>query len=352
MARKPSPWYWEQLQEWCVELGGKRHRLGKNPATAPPPKKRAGKWIVPKEIDDAFHKLMAKETELIVPGDTVKAVMDQYLEWVKDNRAERTYSWYLHHLKGFLSSLKPPLLRVVALEARHVEAHIKGKDWEPGYIRGLMIAIQTSLNWAANRNYIARNPLKGVLKKPTARRREVVIPDEHYKKMLKLSNDGFRDLIETAWITGARPQELIGVEARHVDLKNARWVFPIEEAKGKRKQRIVYLSDKALAITKRLVKEHPEGKLFRRQDGEAWGRHDVHQHFGRLKKKLGMKYRLYDFRHTFITNGLKNGVDPVTMANLVGHVDLKMIHEIYNHTMQDTNFMRKAAKRATSGASA
>jgi integrase len=89
----------------------------------------------------------------------------------------------------------------------------------------------------------------------------------------------------------------------------------------------------------------PTGPIFRRDD-ISWTRHDVSQYFRRLKKRVGFQYRLYDFRHTFITNGLKRGVDPITMANLVGHVDLKMIHEIYSHISQDTSHMRKMAMKA------
>jgi len=29
MARKPKPWFWTQVGEYCVTLRGKRYRLGK-----------------------------------------------------------------------------------------------------------------------------------------------------------------------------------------------------------------------------------------------------------------------------------------------------------------------------------
>ncbi len=55
----------------------------------------------------------------------------------------------------------------------------------------------------------------------------------------------------------------MAVEARHVDAKEGRWVFPPEESKGKRGHRVVYFSETALRITVRLAGRWPSGPLFR-----------------------------------------------------------------------------------------
>jgi integrase len=204
------------------------------------------------------------------------------------------------------------------------------------------------MNWAEKMGHIDVNPIRRKLDKPPAGKRERVVTDEEYTFVLKKVSKAFGDLITTAWETGARPQEIRKVEARHVDLKNGRWVFPVQESKGKKYQRVVYLTDKALAITKRLMKKHPTGVLFRTHHGNPWSRHSISEAFGSLKErtKAPTKYRLYDFRHSFVTHGLKREVDPVTMATLAGHKDMKMIHEIYSHISQDPAHMRKMAKRA------
>ena len=102
-----------------------------------------------------------------------------------------------------------------------------------------------------------------------------MVSGEEFTAIIERVDDAeFKDLLTAAWETGCRPQEVCRVEARHVDIANARWVFPISEAKGKRKARVVYLSDKALEITKRLLKEHPEGPIFRNRRGttlDFWG---------------------------------------------------------------------------------
>jgi hypothetical protein len=45
MARIPSPWFWEERAEWCVNLHGERKKLGPHPDGFPAPKKTGGDFI-------------------------------------------------------------------------------------------------------------------------------------------------------------------------------------------------------------------------------------------------------------------------------------------------------------------
>jgi integrase len=95
------------------------------------------------------------------------------------------------------------------------------------------------LQYLWNGPYLDRSPIAH-LEKPPAGRREQVATAEEYRALLSLTRDReFRELLTAAWETGARPQEILHVEARHVDLQNARWVFPPAESKMKRFPRIV-----------------------------------------------------------------------------------------------------------------
>ena len=41
--------------------------------------------------------------------------------------------------------------------------------------------------------------------------------------------------------------------------------------------------------------------------------------FTTIRKKLGKRYCMYNFRHSWATAALQNGVDPITVAVLMGH---------------------------------
>ena len=221
-----------------------------------------------------------------VAAEHVLALLDAYLDWCQKPKAERTYDWYRRYLESFARAV-PSGLTTDGLKPFHVQQWLDAHPaWKTGK-RGAVIAVQRVFNWAVRMGLISANPIRPV-EKPQAGRREQVITAEQFQIIIALvRDDDFRDLITTCWETGCRPQEAIAVEARHVDLANGCWVFPVQESKGKRRQRIVYLTDAALAITRRLMLAHPSGPLFRNTDGEPWCASSLNYRFGRLRLALG-----------------------------------------------------------------
>ena len=55
------------------------------------------------------------------------------------------------------------------------------------------------------------------------------------------------------------------------------------------------------------------------------------RNWDRTKKDSMIECRFHDLRHTFITACLENGIQPVSVADWVGHCDLRMIMKIYKH---------------------
>src|SRR5207248_9591002 len=100
---------------------------------------------------------------------------------------------------------------------------------------------------------------------------EQLVSEEEYCEVLGLvEDDEFRDLLELSWETGCRPHELFTVEAAFVDVETGRWVFPIRLSKGKKLQRVVFLSERALEITRRLMLKRPTGPLLLNTEGVPW----------------------------------------------------------------------------------
>jgi len=247
MARKASPWYWPERRGWYTILNGKRHPLLALDPEAPEPKKRGNKWIVPKEVDIAFHALMlAPEALTPTPepqGLTVVEVFDKFGTWCKQHREPRTYDWYRDHIQDFINH-NPEIAKqpVSALKPFHVMEWVDshGEAWSPAYQRGAIVAIQRPFNWAEEMGYIDHTPIKHI-PKPQPQRREKHVDSDAWPKIRDhyAEGDPFRDLLEFAWETGCRPQEAKRLEARHVDLEHHRATFPTLEAKGKRRPRVI-----------------------------------------------------------------------------------------------------------------
>jgi integrase/recombinase XerC len=339
MPHYPQPFYRTARKAWYVQIEGKQYRLHE-------------------DRDEAFkkyHTLMAQAGHLVETAESsaaspkVTEVLERFLEWVQNNRAAGTYSSYKERLQSFIDYLREQsLLFLVAdqLKPYHLrdwaDSH---KNWAAGMKRGRIGAVQRAFNHALEDSFIPRNPISKI-RKPAQGRRETPIPLEAYETILASSASGaFKDLITVAWETGARPQELLRVEVKHVDLSNTRWVFESKKSKGKKKARVIYLNAKALEIVQRLAREAKAGALFRNNDGNPWHHHAVACVFSRLKEKLGKKYALVDFRHAWATRALKAGLGVVTVANLMGHSSPQMLASVYQHLDQDQEHLREVFKK-------
>lgn len=384
MPHFAKPWFRPSRNTWYVEIDGKQHNLG-------PDKQQAF---------ERYHELMQHQPREADCSLAV-GVLDAFLTWAKNNKKPRTYEWYQRHCQVFAKSI-PPLLSIGQLKKHQLTACVeKLTHWSSASRNGLCRAVCRAFAWAEDQELILRSPLAR-FKKPKAKRREVVISDDEFAFMLTIfKSEDIHDLLNTAWETGARPQEITAVERRHVDLELGRWVFPPEESKGGESPRVVYLNPRALEITRRRCVRYPEGPLFRNEDGKSWNRHSLSCAFGRLQVVLGMKkmqqlgisvaplkrfkksdypdksalakaraeqrgllterrkainklarkygrkFTLYHFRHAWATRALRRGTDPLTVAILMGHKDPSMLAKIYQHLAHDPDFLQKAARKAT-----
>lgn len=377
MAKKSKgPWYWKLRKQFVVNIGGKRHYLG------PDRTKAYQEW----------HRLSTQERPRITKNHVV-AVLDEFLEWCATDRPD-SYEWYSIRINAFARTC--PTLRISSLKPEHVRAWVKTKKSD-GHKRGCIIAISRALNWAVKEGVIEKNPLQHMEKPSPGRRETFLTPEEFAKLLSQVTDEAFADLLTFCWETGCRPQEVFRLETRHVE--ETRCVFPESESKGKKRKRVIYLTPVAAEILKRLVARYPEGRLFRNADGKPWHRNNVACRFGRLQQRLAgkvileerdveslaaelkkrkpkktvggievikteadlrrearkklrakmatsPKYALYHLRHSYCQRALKNGVDPITLAELMGHSSAAMIMRIYQHLAQDKSHMADAAKRA------
>ncbi len=62
---------------------------------------------------------------------------------------------------------------------------------------------------------------------------------------------------------------------------------------------------------------------------------------------FGMRpFVCYNFRHTYATDALANGVPAAQVAELLGHASIRMVETHYGHLGQKVGHMRDAARRA------
>jgi integrase len=277
MARRAKPWFRKARGAWFVTVEGVQHNLGADK----------------KEAFERFYQLMRQPQKRVVSSQSLVAVVDAFLDWVKINRSADTFEWYRYRLQRFCE--RYPDLRTTDLKPFHVQQWVDsypdlGRTSRRNYLR----SVKRCCKWAVQQGYLSANPVEH-LEVPTADRRERRVTTDEYERLLTLiCDESLKDLVITTWETGCRPQESLRVEARHVELEHQRWVFPKSEAKGKRQPRIIYMSDTALEITRRRMQQFPTGVLFRNSKGRPWTPDAVNCAFDRLRVKLLRKSDHFD----------------------------------------------------------
>jgi integrase len=352
MARKAHPWWWNEEQGWYVNVAGRRHFLGKHPENAKPPKKSktTKQWNAPVAIDLAFRMLLQKKPSEQPKGDTVIAVLDQFIKWTYQNRARGTAKGYEDFTQDFVKAKveghQLGTLPVSMLTPAHVTVWLnQHPQWGSTYRRSAITAIQRGLNWACKNLGLPRNPIRG-MEKPIANKRTTVLTPEEFQTLIKAIPDfQLRELLEVSYDTGARPQEIKHLEARHIQTEKQRAVIPAMEAKGKVVRTIYF--DASWPIIHRLVSERPQGKLLINKRGNPWTAYAVKNRLEDLEDILGRRICHYALRHSRITDWLVSGVDSHVVAKLSGHKDSSMLDQTYSHVQDDYEFMLQNARKRT-----
>ncbi len=336
MPHFPKPFFRKARKAWFVQIDGRQFKLGQDRETA---------FTRYRELTGKPPRERPRERPLA--DDQVVVIFDRFLAWVERHRAPRTYCFYKERLQSFAKTLQAGMC-VSQLKPYHVQEWLdQHPTWNDGQRRGCIMTVQRSLNWALRLGYIDRSPIAHMEKPRGGRREEIVTEAEYPKLFAALRTEGFRDLIVAAWETGARPQELMRVEARHVDLANSRWVFPPHEAKVKSRPRIVYLNDKALEITQRLMKLRKKGPLFRNQRNRPWVPWALNCQYQRLEQRFGKRICLYTLRHSFATRMLQKGLDALTVAILLGHANPAMLSLTYQHLQHNPQHLLEQVRKAS-----
>ena len=124
---------------------------------------------------------------------------------------------------------------------------------------------------------------------------------------------------------GLRVGELVKLRVKDID--SDRMLIRVEQAKGK-KDRYTLLSPHALVMLRQYWKRYrPSGEwLFEGRDWRAhWSIRSAQQVFKRAVIQAGIKKDVscHVLRHSFATHLLEQGVDTLTIKELLGHSQLQ-----------------------------
>lgn len=312
-----KPYYKKSHKAWYANLNHRPVRLGTDEAEA-----------------------RVRFAELVYHEYKVSSLIKLFLTHHATHSAPATHSFYRKPLESFAAFVGQ--LPAADLKPHHVTKWMDSRPPNGNLAR----AVKACFRWAVEQSYIKESPLEHLKgSTPASRGDDAYLQPHQWEKVFERAGS-MSNLLLVMRETGCRPKEIRCVEARHFDREGRCWVFPKEESKGKCVSRVVHLSDAAHHLVCKLALKYPTGQLFRNAKGNAWTAHTLGDRCRRISTKVGFRFTSYSVRHTFATDAIVRGVDLTTIATLMGHANLKMLNQVYQHVRCRSEHVKESLRRA------
>lgn len=309
-TRRDRPGYWIS---WKDADGRRRRRKVEARNRTEADRLRSG--FVSRAECQIAHGVRPAGPELF--ADVAREYLDHQKPRISAANFERERGIVEDHLKPFFAGelkaiRKATIQRYLSHRGADVSAATVGK--ELNVLKHLLrLAVE---EW----EYIPMNPAQRMKPpKPSPGRLRYLQPGE-LRALIEAAPEWLRRIIVLAVATGMRRSEILGLRWLDLDLNGKRAMLP-QSKNGE--GRIVYLNRLALESIESLpVTERTKANdlLFRGLKPQ-W----ISVSFSRLCRKVGiLDFRFHDLRHTAASWLRMKGADIHTVAQLLGHKDLRM----------------------------
>lgn len=193
-----------------------------------------------------------------------------------------------------------------------------------------LACLRKMLNKAVDWEFLQRNPVSGVkLFSEKDNLKERVLSSEEEKRLMQSCADHIKSIIKVAIHSGMRRGEIFNLKWQDVDLEKrelnvintksgrSRWI-PLNEVLSKEFRRMKQISSQS------------EYVFINSNTGLPFV--DIKKAFKSACKRAKVQgLRFHDLRHTFASRLVANGVDLITVKDLLGHSSVR-ITERYTHS--------------------
>ena len=151
--------------------------------------------------------------------------------------------------------------------------------------------------------------------------RQVYIALEDFVGILKSSPAWSRPILQTAFYTGMRRGEILGLTRRHLKLDRRVIALGPEDVKEGQWKRVPIHRDLLPVLEDALKVRSIQSDHIFLIDGQPPCKHSLRKPWVQAVKKRGLEPapRFHDIRHTWKTNARRSGMDPEIRESIMGH---------------------------------
>ena len=300
-------------------------------------------------------------------GEWMDKWLDEYMMFsLRESTIEGYRCMAEHQIKRFIGNKQLSSLTTadvqkfynkIKKEGRVREHPIHGKTLADSMVRGVHMMLHEALDTAVKERLIAKNPTNGTTVPKCNYPEKQVLGDNQLETFLEAikGHEYWNDFFYVEVMTGLRRGEICGLKwqdinfeenklqvKRSVSVKKGGGVS-IGETKTETGVRSILMppsvadvlqNRKQTAITEWVFPNfiHPEQPI---SPAIAYRKLKI------ILKHAGLPLiRFHDLRHTFATHATHGGVDPKTLAGILGHTNASFTLDTYTHVTSD---MQKAA---------
>ena len=319
------------------------------------------------QLIDLYRDVDLTEDSRMTLGEWLDKWLDEYMIFtVRESTLDSYRAMVKNQVKPFIGGKQIASLTTADMqkfynkikkEGRVREHPIHGKTLADSMVRGVHMMLHEALDTAVKERLIAKNPTNGTTVSKCNYPEKQILGDNQLETFLEAikGHEYWCDFFYVEVMTGLRRGEICGLRwqdinfeenklqvKRSVSVKKGGGVS-IGETKTETGVRCIQMppsvaellkSKKQTAITEWVFPHflHPEQPI---SPASAYRKLKVI-----LKNAELPLIRFHDLRHTFATHATQGGVDPKTLAGILGHTNASFTLDTYTHVTSD---MQKSA---------
>ena len=270
-----------------------------------------------------------------------------YLNYCKTNVSNGHFLSIQKHLTNFWETMghRHSLLEVSTTDIENFKL-IFLKTTTPKTVNKVLKYIKAMFNRALDWNYLTVNPAQRVkfLRVPKSDSSHCLTIKE-IKELLEKCPSWFYPIIYTFLATGMRRSELIHLRWCDIDMRSHLIHINNQDTFHTKSflPRTIGLKQKLYETFQNIQSKDNEKFVFISSEGLPYTSSVLQKIWTKIRKELGINYRLHDFRHTFCSYLILRGVDIKTVQMLMGHSDVRTTMQIYSHVQ--TVHLQKAVEK-------
>ena len=314
------------------------------------------------QLLDLYRDVDLTEECRMTLGEWMDKWMDEYMIFtIKENTIKGYRSQIDHQIKPFIGHKQLASLTTADIQKFYnkikkegrVHPHpIHGHVLSDSMVRKIHMMLHEAMEVAVRERYIVRNPTDNttIPKKTTTEKQ--VLDDSQLNRFLEAiqGEPYWHDFFYVEVMTGLRRGEICGIKWSDIDFNEGTLCIKrsvstkegggvsIGETKTDAGVRTIIMPPSVATLLWKKRSDAVNEWVFPHYTNPSDPLHpsSAYKKLKTLLKRLELPLlRFHDLRHTFATQATDGGVDPKTLAGILGHTDASFTLDTYTHVTSD-----------------